>query len=1127
MLIREDKKEICEGEIKKRLRVFLFCLRVFSFSLGWFEILTSCIYIKEIYIYSQKVNKSVVFLVSFNVLCYFWAVFKLNLLKVMDFIASISKSIRYSVRGSKCLFVLVLALSLQMLFPLFAEAQQRSIRVNGIVLDEKGDPMAGVAVVYGNDKSTGTITNGHGTYALFVGSVKDSLEFSFLGYKKQVIAARDAALVRMQPEDLNLEEVVVTGIFTRKAESYTGASTTMGKEELTRVGNQNLLESLKNLDPTIYMPDNLTMGSDPNSTPTLSMRGTSSFPADESAASFKSNYQNQPNQPLFILDGFETSIETVMDMDMNRVESLTILKDAAAKALYGSKAANGVIVIETKRLRGSEQRITYTGSLSLEAPDLTSYDLCNALEKLEVERLEGVYTASGAPEQNRLTNLYNSRRKLALEGLDTYWLSKPLRTGVGQKHNVAVELGNESLRVMLDASYNQTSGVMKGSDRTNFQGNVNISYRTKNLTFRNIMSVISNKSEDSPYGTFGDYVKMNPFWKATDAEGNILRWAEGDKADGSTTKIANPMYDAVIGTSFTSNYLKFTNNFYAEWTPLEGLKATARVGLSQQNNNADSFYPSTHSMFASYTSDELINRRGKYILENGQSSMVSADLNVNYNKTFGKHSIFTNVGAFISESKYQTYQHTAEGFPNNNLADITFARQYAEGSTPVGISSLNREVSFLGSVSYDYENRYLLEATYRASASSLYGKDNRWASNYSLGAGWNLHNEHFMKDVEWLKQFKVRGSFGLTGNNNFNTNSAIATFKYYTGINYQGQTGAYLAQLANSQLRWEQKMDRNVGFDLRAFGLGLSVDYYVSDTENMLTDLTIPTSTGFSTVKDNLGKVRNTGYEIKANYTLWQNKNGFFNVYGTLVHNKNEIVRLSDSMKAYNDAMLKTAANKGTSTPVLMYQDGLSMNTIWAVPSAGIDPMTGNEIYIKKDGTQTYTYDSADLVAAGDSDPKYRGNFGFTGEYKGVGVSATFSFLTGCEMYNYTLVDRVENIDVNYNVDRRVLLGRWQKPGDITQFKRLGSQFQDEDGTYKNEVTRATTRFVQDRSELSFSSLSVYYEFPRKMIQPMKMERMRLQFYMNDIAQWSSIKIERGLNYPFARNFSCSLTATF
>lgn len=1046
----------------------------------------------------------------------------------MDNIKSVLKFIRYvNEKGCTHLYFLTLSFILLSMFSLSAMAQQREIRVNGVVLDEKGDPMAGVTVVNTKDRSSGTITNVRGNYALFVNSLKDSLEFSFLGYEKQVIIARDASLIRMAPDDMRLEEVVVTGIYTRKAESFTGASTTMGKEELTRVGNQNMLESLKNIDPTIYMPDNLTMGSDPNSTPTMSMRGNSSFPADEASSAFKSNYQNQPNQPLFILDGFETSIQTIMDMDMNRVESMTILKDASAKALYGSKAANGVIVIETKRLRGNEQRITYTGSVSFEMPDLSSYDLCNALEKLEVERLEGVYTSYSPSQQNELTNLYNSRKKLALEGLDTYWLSKPLRTGIGQKHNIAVELGDENLRVMLDASYNKTEGVMKGSNRTNFQGNVNVSYRTKNITFRNIMSVISNSSEDSPYGTFSDYAKMNPFWQATDAEGNILRWAEGETSDGSANKIANPLYDAIIGTSLTSSYLKFTNNFYAEWTPLEGLKTIARVGISEQNNNADSFYPSTHSMFAEYTSSELINRRGKYILENGKSSQVSADLNVNYNKSFGKHSIFTNVGTFISESKYQTYQHTAEGFPNNNLADITFAKQYAEGSTPVGVSSLNREVSFLGSVAYDYENRYLAEATYRASASSLYGKDNRWASNYSLGVGWNLHNEHFMKDVKWFKQFKVRGSLGLTGNNNFNTNSAIATYKYYTGVNYQGQTGAYLAQLANSQLRWEQKMDYNLGVDMRIFGLGLSFDWYISDTENMLTDLTIPTSTGFSTVKDNLGKVRNKGYEIKANYTFWQNKDGFFNIYGTLVHNKNEIIRLSDSMKAYNDAMLKTAASLGTSTPVLMYQDGLSMNTIWAVPSAGIDPMTGNEIYIKKDGTQTFTYDSADLIAAGDSDPKYRGNFGFTGEYKGIGLSATFTFLTGCEMYNYTLVDRVENIDIDYNVDRRVLLGRWQNPGDITQFKRLTGTFENEDGDWVSEVTRATTRFVQNRKELSFSSLSVYYEFPHKLISPLKMERLRLQFYMNDIAQWSSIKIERGLSYPFARNMSFSLTATF
>lgn len=391
----------------------------------------------------------------------------------MEKFKSILKFIRCA-NGKECMCLYLMVLSFFLFVstsPVVAQ-QQHGVRVNGVVLDEKGDPLAGVTVVNTKDRSNGTITNVRGNYALFVNSLKDSLEFSFLGYEKQVIVARDASLIRMEPDDMQLDEVVVTGIYTRKAESFTGASTTMGKEELTRVGNQNMLESLKNIDPTIYMPDNLSMGSDPNSTPTMSMRGNSNFPADEAASSFKSNYQNQPNQPLFILDGFETSVQTVMDMDMNRVESMTILKDASAKALYGSKAANGVIVIETKRLRGNEQRITYTGSLSLEMPDLSSYDLCNALEKLEVERMEGVYTSYNPLQQSELTNLYNSRRKLALEGLNTYWLSKPLRTGIGQKHNISVELGNESLRVMLDASYNRTEGVMKGSDRTNFQGNV-------------------------------------------------------------------------------------------------------------------------------------------------------------------------------------------------------------------------------------------------------------------------------------------------------------------------------------------------------------------------------------------------------------------------------------------------------------------------------------------------------------------------------------------------------------------------------------------------------------------------------------------------------------------------------
>ena len=298
-------------------------------------------------------------------------------------------------------------------------------------------------------------------------------------------------------------------------------------------------------------------------------------------------------------------------------------------------------------------------------------------------------------------------------------------------------------------------------------------------------------------------------------------------------------------------------------------------------------------------------------MENGKSSSISGDLNINYNNQFGKHTIFGNAGAFISGEKSSAYRHTAEGFPNNQKADISFAKQYAENSTPTGYSTINREASFLLAASYDYDNRYLADATVRESASSLYGSDNRWANSWSFGIGWNLHNEAILKGVGWIKQLKLRASIGLTGNQNFDTNAAIATYNYYTGVVYGGLagkfTGAYLASMPNSKLKWEQKKDHNIGIDMRVAGLSLSVDYYSADTKNMLTDVTIPTSTGFAIVKDNLGLVRNSGVEAKANYTIWQGKEGFVNVYGTFAYNRNKIIRLSESMRAYNEKMMKQA----------------------------------------------------------------------------------------------------------------------------------------------------------------------------------------------------------------------------
>jgi hypothetical protein len=232
-------------------------------------------------------------------------------------------------------------------------------------------------------------------------------------------------------------------------------------------------------------------------------------------------------------------------------------------------------------------------------------------------------------------------------------------------------------------------------------------------------------------------------------------------------------------------------------------------------------------------------------------------------------------------------------------------------------------------------------------------------------------------------------------------------------------------------------------------------------------------------------------------------------------------------MRTYNAIQEKEAADKGNNKPVLKYNDGMSMNSIWAVRSLGIDPMNGQEIYLKQNGSRTYIYDPLDLVVVGDDRAKARGHFGFTTEYKGFGFSTTFRYSVGGQAYNQTLVDRVENINIFDNVDKRVLSGRWQTPGQIASFKRLGMFQYEGDPLARQEMTRPTSRFVQDVNELTWGTASLYYDFPKSKIDNWRVQRMRLSLYMNDILKISSIETERGLNYPFARTVSCSLSITF
>ena len=260
-----------------------------------------------------------------------------------------------------------------------------------------------------------------------------------------------------------MDEVVVTGIFTKAKESYTGAVTTITAKDLQRVGNRNLVSSIRNIDPSFNIADNIDIGSDPNKLPDITVRGSSSLDVGVRDLQEDSRSTQSTNQPLFIMDGFEITLERMMDLDENQVESITLLKDASATAMYGTRGANGVVVIVTKKPEAGRIRVTYKGSLNIEAPDLTSYDLLNAREKLQYEWAAGLYENTNANQTQELWDLYNQRKMDAERGVNTYWLKYPVRTGVGHKHSLRFEGGDEVYRYSVGLSYNDIAGAMKGT----------------------------------------------------------------------------------------------------------------------------------------------------------------------------------------------------------------------------------------------------------------------------------------------------------------------------------------------------------------------------------------------------------------------------------------------------------------------------------------------------------------------------------------------------------------------------------------------------------------------------------------------------------------------------------------
>lgn len=986
--------------------------------------------------------------------------------------------------------------------------------VTGTVTDTKGNILPGVSVIV-KGTTVGTVTDAQGRYRISARE-GDVIVFSFIGFDYQEVAVGDQVRidVTLHENITELNDVVVTGYYTRKSESFTGAATTFTQDELKAVGNQNVIQSLAIIDPSFRIVEDLDIGSDPNQLPTIQIRGQSSLP------DLKGEYQTNPNQPLFILNGFQATLQQVYDLNMNFVESITILKDAAAKAIYGSKAANGVVVIETRRPQKGNLRVSYTGSADITAPDLTSYHLTNSMEKIEAEVLAGEYTSTIPAEQAELTALYGERLAEATRGVNTYWLSQPLRVGVGQKHNVFLNGGDDAMIYSVNVSYNNIKGVMKGSDRTTLTGTAGLQYRYKTLSFRNQLTISSNKGVNSPYGDFGDYAEMNPYWRIHDEDGTLI------KSYG--TYMYNPLYDAHLNTKDFNKYLDVTENFYGEWAVRNNLRVTARIGVNMQDNRAEYFLPANHTNYADIpvTSEEYL-YRGEYTITDGATHNILSDLGVSYSLEKNKHALFANAFYSIGELSSNSTTITAQGFPGDNMDDISMAARYEEDSSPEGSESTTRNLGVTAAFNYAYDNRFLVDFSYRMNASSQFGADNRWGGFWGAGAGWNLHKEKIIQQLRYITQLKLRASTGYTGSQNFSSYQSVATYSYNTNQLYNGDIGVYLLGLPNNALQWQRTQDNNVGIDLSLLNrLNLRFDYYVTVTDNLLSDVTTPPSAGFSAYKENIGKTENKGFQLGMSYKAYAlpEKNAYVNLFFNLAHNTNKIKKISNALKKLNEEQDANKEGWGSTdeevaqrqTPSTRFEEGQSLTTIWAVKSLGIDPANGQEVFVKQDGTLTYDWSAEDQIAAGDATPAFNGSFGANLQYKNVSCNLAFTFQGGGQRYNSTLVERVENADVTWNVDKRFLNDRWKEPGQESNYKDIADA----------SPTKPTTRFVEDLNEVVFSSVSLYYDFSG-LLRQQKINNVKLGFNMNDIGRLSTMKVERGTSYPFARVFSFSLQSTF
>ncbi len=974
-------------------------------------------------------------------------------------------------------------------------AQKQDNRQRGRVVSAQGSPLAGVTVKTANSQVS-VKTDENGTFIIPIDEKDDKLYVSFVGMETQAVSIKSgiALNVVLQNQVNAVEDVVVTGLFNKSKSTFTGSANSFTGEQLKALAPTNVIEALTMLTPGLIKVESNSSGSNPNRVPDILLRGVTSF----------TNNDQSVNQPLIVRDGTIVSLQDLYDMNINEIASITVLKDASAAALYGAKAANGVIVIERNRIAEGKIRISYNLTGSVQFPDFSDYNVLDASQKLEFERLAGLYTSADITQQYSLDSLYNVKFKDISRGVNTDWLAQPSRVGYTQDHSLRLAGGSTGTRYELNTRFAQVNGVMKGDFRKRYGlGFVLEHYAPKGFSFTNRTTLNQVDSRNSPYGAFSSYTQANPYDRIYDQYGElnkVLSWGH-----------SNPLYEANIGSYDKSKQQIFSNDFDARWNINKEFRWTTHWNITLNSNERELF---TSPLSATYKDETDYSRRGAMTKDGGRGVSYAGNTVLSYNKLFDDNLLAASIGGNITKVDNRSSLYHGVGFYADDLSFIDFASGYPVSGKPSGSQDLSADLGTFLNLNYSHKNRYYVDGVYQISGSSKFGANNRYGHFWSTGLGWNIHNESFMKGKN-IDLLKVRGSVGYTGKVNFPSYQALTTYQYRNDLGYLNGIGAVPLAIGNPNLSWERNMNYNVGTDISFLDrrFNIIVDAYLRKTTDLLIDKTLAPSTGAESGKDNLGEIENKGIEFHADAFVLRNQNLSVQLGTNLVHNQNKILKISNALQAQNNSN----NNLESIAPLPQFQEGESTTALKVVPSAGIDPATGQEIYIKRNGDLTFTYDPADKIVIGDQLPKFSGNFFTNIRYKQFSFAAYFNFTNGGYVYNTTRATKVEGTDPYYNADIRVFENRWKTPGDMAQYKDIKD----------TSDPKHTSRFVERENTLQLQRLNIMYDFNASLAKKIGANKMSFGISMNDLFRASTVRMERGTAYLYSRGVDFNLNILF